>query len=505
MPQSKETLTEQEATSYFIRDITKSVKDAWPSINKDIQDLASQLHLVGASFEDEEMASFNFLLAVISQDLEAVSNLYDKDQAVRIEELVLNCFKYKDEKFIALGEYAVEEIKEYRNKLHSDPEPLYAITVRLLQRLFGKNYPSIKVNINGKSYIDPIILSMINPLITNCCGFWKTARDNYNLIEGGLSDNIHLNTPTFSSLTTSYVELLHPHYDELCRIISSIDEKVCNHSAIGIFVAHIAITKIKISKHPEANKIVELFLEKWINIILSLVPPTDKCTNSKQWIADLTRTMPFYTPRLANTLKPDSNEEDRYNEVLYMTVDLHHESTRISKPPDYFLLLSASQVVHRIALDILDDIQVPVIVNHSGFIDNIKNIFNKKMVSESANEKKASNHKSNLVNTSSESNPIKLFRPPNFDTAVAKSAALFKESGKFPKMNELPNEAFGGMFSEKIKMLWLETKLGEEGSNYDLGNREYIKGTSIQKQIVVFKNGTKEAYYFDFSSFGEKF
>ena len=72
-------------------------------------------------------------------------------------------------------------------------------------------------------------------------------------------------------------------------------------------------------------------------------------------------------------------------------------------------------------------------------------------------------------------------------------------------MNEMPNETFTGMFSEMIKMLWLETKLGKENIDFTLGNREYFKDTSIQKQIVLLKNGTTENYYFDFSSFGEKF
>jgi len=69
----------------------------------------------------------------------------------------------------------------------------------------------------------------------------------------------------------------------------------------------------------------------------------------------------------------------------------------------------------------------------------------------------------------------------------------------------MPNGTFTGMFSEMIKMSWLETKLGKENIDFTLGDREYLKGTSIQKQIVTLKNGTRENFYFDFSSFGEKF
>ena len=313
----------------------------------------------------------------------------------------------------------------------------------------------------------------------------------------------------FSSLASSYVELLHPHYDELCRIVSSIDGVIHNPSAIGIFVAHIAFTKIKISNHPQTNQIAELFLNKWMRFIISVVPSTDKSTTRKQLIADLNRTMPVYTTRIANTLKSDITEEDRYNEMLYLTVDLHIETLGNNHPTNYSNVTFAAQVVHRIALDILDDVQVTIENNQRSSLDNLrkklKRLFIKDKDGELNAEKRTTDHKSNVINTSSELNPIKLFRPSNFDTAADKSLAVFKGSGKFPYMNEMPNETFTGMFSEMIKMLWLETKLGKENIDFTLGNREYFKDTSIQKQIVLLKNGTTENYYFDFSSFGEKF
>ena len=211
----------------------------------------------------------DFTLAVLAQDLEAVTNLYNKEQADRIEELVFECILNKDETHKTLGEYAVDEIKAYRNQLHTDSDPLYAILIRLLPRLFGKKYSVAKVNINGKSYIDPILLSLINPIIAICCGFWKTIKDNYDLVEDDLS-----------SLAASYVQLLHPYYDELCRIIFYIDRSIHNTSAIGIFIAHIALTKIKMSDHPKTNHIAELFLNNWLSFIIPLVPSTDKSTNS---------------------------------------------------------------------------------------------------------------------------------------------------------------------------------------------------------------------------------
>ena len=311
-------------------------------------------------------------------------------------------------------------------------------------------------------------------MITICCGFWKTIKDNYDLVEDDLS-----------SLAASYVKLLHPYYDELCRIIFYIDGAIHNTSAIGIFIAHIAFTKIKISNHPKTNQIAELFLNKWLSIIIPLVPSTDKSRTREQLTNDFHRTLPIYVPRLTSTLKSDMKEEDRYNEMLLLTAELHIEATGNNPQPNYSSVISAAQVVHRIALDILHDIHIPkdVILINNNIAD----------------------HKSNVINSSSESNPIILFRPSNFDTAVSESLVILKESGAIPNISEMPNGTFTGMFSEMIKMSWLETKLGKENIDFTLGDREYLKSTSIQKQVVTLKNGARENFYFDFSSFGEKF
>ena len=168
-----------------------------------------------------------------------------------------------------------------------------------------------------------------------------------------------------------------------------------------------------------------------------------------------------------------------------LTADLHIESRANNSEPDYSSVASAAQVVHRIALDILHNIHIPK--ETKPINDNI------------------TQQKPNAINSSSVSNPIILFRPSNFDTAASESLAILKKSGAIPKINEMPNESFIGIFSEMIKMSWLETKLGEKNIDFTLGDREYLRGTSIQKQVVKLKNGTKENFYFDFSAFGEKF
>lgn len=176
-------ITEREAVDCFIRTTMDVAKESWPSIRKDVLELSALSHLRDLPFQDEDAAPFDFALAIVAQDLEAANNLYDQPQAGRIAKLVIESFDYKDEEHKALGEYAVQEIAAYRKRLHTDTDPIYAIAIRLLERWLGKDCHALEVPIDGKLVIDPLFLSLFNPIISCCCGFWKTTNDNYLLVE----------------------------------------------------------------------------------------------------------------------------------------------------------------------------------------------------------------------------------------------------------------------------------------------------------------------------------
>src|SRR3989338_3586454 len=136
------------------------------------------------------MAAFDLALAAIAQDLQAVKNLFPKDQAERIEKWVLKCINTED-----WGEYAVDEVKKYGEKFQKDiqnvnvgGDPLSAIPARLLQRWLGKNIQNFDVEINGKKtgFIDPILLMMISSTLAAFPGTWEKIKDNFNLIEGDM-------------------------------------------------------------------------------------------------------------------------------------------------------------------------------------------------------------------------------------------------------------------------------------------------------------------------------
>jgi len=182
----KKKLTEQEAASHFVLYITKEAQGAWPAIYKSLQDSFKDKFVV----EDEIMAAFDLALAAIAQDLQAVKNLFPKDQAERIEKWVLKCIDTED-----WGEYAVSEVKKYGEKFQKDiqnintgGDPLSAIPARLLQRWLGKNIQNFDVEMNGKKtgIISPVLLMMVSSMLAAFLGTWKKLKDDFNLIEGDI-------------------------------------------------------------------------------------------------------------------------------------------------------------------------------------------------------------------------------------------------------------------------------------------------------------------------------
>ena len=182
----KKKLTEQEAASHFVLYIIKEAQDAWPTIHKSLVDSFKEKFVV----EDEKMAAFDLALAAIAQDLQAVKNLFPKDQAERIEKWVLKCIDTED-----YGEYAVDEVKKYGEKFQKDVQnistggdPLSAIPARLLQRWLGKNIQNFDVEMGGKKtgIISPVLLMMISSTLAAFLGSWKKLKDDFNLVEGDI-------------------------------------------------------------------------------------------------------------------------------------------------------------------------------------------------------------------------------------------------------------------------------------------------------------------------------
>ncbi|MDO8459956.1 MAG: hypothetical protein Q7S74_02515 [Nanoarchaeota archaeon] len=191
MGNTKKQITEQEVASLFILYLTKEAQDAWPSIKKSLEDTFKERFIVT---EEDMVASYDLALAVIAQDLQALKNLFPKDQAERIEKWVLKSLADTED----WGEYAVHEVEKYSNAFQKSlnnieqyGNPINTIPVLLLYRWLGKNIDSIEVKLNGKKtgYFDPIIIEMVtHTLVMQFAGTWKRVivTDDVELVEGDI-------------------------------------------------------------------------------------------------------------------------------------------------------------------------------------------------------------------------------------------------------------------------------------------------------------------------------
>lgn len=182
----KKRLTEQEAACLFVLDILKEAQGTWPTIHIQLKETFKE----GFVLEDEEMAAFDLALAAIAQDVQAVRNLFPKDQAERIQKWILKSVDSE-----AWGEYAIDEIKNYGieftkniQNIETGGDPLSAIPTRLLQRWLGKNIQNFEVVMNGKKtgIISPLLVMMVSNILAAFLGIWKKLKDDFKIVEGDM-------------------------------------------------------------------------------------------------------------------------------------------------------------------------------------------------------------------------------------------------------------------------------------------------------------------------------
>ncbi|MDO8570568.1 MAG: hypothetical protein Q7R97_03205 [Candidatus Daviesbacteria bacterium] len=194
----KKQITEQEVATLFILYLTKEAQDIWPSIKKSLEDTFKERFIVT---EEDMVASYDLALAAIAQDLQALKNLFPKDQAKRIEKWVLKSLADTED----WGKYAVHEVEKYSNAFQKSLKnieqygnPINTIPILLLYRWLGKNIDSIEVKLNGKKtgYFDPIIVGMVTHiLVRQFAGTWKRViiTDGVELVEGDIPFDEDLN------------------------------------------------------------------------------------------------------------------------------------------------------------------------------------------------------------------------------------------------------------------------------------------------------------------------
>lgn len=173
----KKKLTEQEAAIDVALFTIKECQERWPVIYKNLKDIFK----IEMEVEDENRAGFDLALAAIAYDLQALKNLFAKEQAERVERYVL---KFMDSDY--WGQYAVSEVKSYgelwqKEIRNSNASYFHAIPARLLQRWLGKNMRNF---VDESGIISPLLLLAVSTELSTICGKWKRLKDNFNITEG---------------------------------------------------------------------------------------------------------------------------------------------------------------------------------------------------------------------------------------------------------------------------------------------------------------------------------
>jgi hypothetical protein len=176
-------ITESAAAGQFGRLVLTSVQDSWPKISKVLIDS----HREKFVFINGVGAKLDFAFAVIALELEAVSNLFSAEQKGRIYSWVL---KGLDEP--EWGEYSKREIMEYQKAFEKNilkgENPLDGISARLLRKWLGNGIKNFEVH----GLIAPLLIIQVSSLLVPFVRFWKTIKDNYDLVKSDIPINIDI-------------------------------------------------------------------------------------------------------------------------------------------------------------------------------------------------------------------------------------------------------------------------------------------------------------------------
>lgn len=169
----KKKLSEIEVAGQFVLMVFKGVQQQWPKIANDLKSMFQEEN----SLTDNQYDSYEFALAVIATQIQALSNLLPSEQANRIREYIMQGISAPD-----LGEYPRETIQEYQNAWDQsirEGEPPYSISSILFYKLECQS----AVEVRGEKFQNPILLAALFEKIVTFCGpWWKNIIKEYELI-----------------------------------------------------------------------------------------------------------------------------------------------------------------------------------------------------------------------------------------------------------------------------------------------------------------------------------
>lgn len=170
----KKKLSEVEAAGQFVLMVTKGVQQHWPEIASELNgELKAE-----DSISDDQYAGFEFVLAVIATQIQALPNLLSADQAGRVREYVMQCISSAE-----LGAYPREAIQEYQNAwdqaLQQGKPPFHGIASVLFDKLENQSV----VELGKTKFQNSLLLMALSEKVVTFGGpWWKATIQQYKLV-----------------------------------------------------------------------------------------------------------------------------------------------------------------------------------------------------------------------------------------------------------------------------------------------------------------------------------
>jgi len=186
-PQGK-CITEMKAAALFCNTMLSSVDKAWPGIRKQLLPRLGK----GFSFENESDAQYEFALAGIAIQLQALPNLLPPDQAQRVRALVDGCLMLPAD----TGHpetYALDVVRVYEgawdrsDEIMADPsgtEPPNMPHDDVAGELLNRWRCTAVTQIGGVRYRPPRLVMELGAILIGAGGWWKWLLSEYRLMPG---------------------------------------------------------------------------------------------------------------------------------------------------------------------------------------------------------------------------------------------------------------------------------------------------------------------------------
>jgi hypothetical protein len=173
----KDRVFEHQAAGLFVSAILLGAREEWPSIADQINQLLESVGCEGRVPQDDG-AAFEFILAIIAEQIQALPNLFSGQQARRLRDWIVRSISAPD-----LGTYPADAIEEYQDaydECQAKHEPPF---VGIASLLFDKLGVGSTLAVGGAEFKHPVALMALSEHIVKFGGpWWKEAVDRYELV-----------------------------------------------------------------------------------------------------------------------------------------------------------------------------------------------------------------------------------------------------------------------------------------------------------------------------------